>query len=209
MSCLSFFVKYKNILLKCVWCVIVPQNGEGVYCIFSFQFAVMVCLLFCYFFFPRRCGVDSLPMCPSLLLTINPYGTVIHSSRIYKSKKKTSLLCVLTTSFNIARFERENEMRRKALKQKKKIGMQPFLESGIHWAEIRNPAVGIRNPQRGIQNPRLSWIPLHRAKHHCLTEQFSVVRCLHLKTSTHYKARGRTRYYFLINIRINICGVSV
>ena len=81
LALLSFFVKYKNILLKCVWCVIVPQNGEGLYCIFSFQFAVMGCLLLCYFFFPRRCGVDSPPMCPSLLLTINPYGTVIHSSR--------------------------------------------------------------------------------------------------------------------------------
>ena len=54
-------------------------------------------------------------------------------------------------------------MRRKALKQKKKIGIQPFLESGIHWAGIRNPVVGIRNPERGIQNPRLSWIPLHGA----------------------------------------------
>ena len=54
-------------------------------------------------------------------------------------------------------------MRRKALKQKK-IGIQPFLESGIHWAEIWNPVLGIRNPQGGIQNPRLSWIPLHGAK---------------------------------------------
>ena len=45
--------------------------------------------------------------------------------------------------FNIARFEHENEMRRKALQQKKKFG--------------------IRNPQGGIQNPRLSWIPLHGA----------------------------------------------
>ena len=52
---------------------------------------------------------------------------------------------------------------KKSIKTEKKIGIQPFLESGIHWAEIRNPVVGIRNPQRGIQNPRLSWIPLHRA----------------------------------------------
>ena len=33
-----FFVKYKNILLKCLWCISVPQNGEGLCCIFSFQF---------------------------------------------------------------------------------------------------------------------------------------------------------------------------
>ena len=67
-------------------------------------------------------------------------------------------------SFNIARFEHVNEMRRKASKQKKKNGIQPFLESRIHWAGIRNPVLGIRNPQGGIQNPRLSWIPLHGAK---------------------------------------------
>ena len=24
-----FFVEYKNILLQCLWCIIVPQNGEG------------------------------------------------------------------------------------------------------------------------------------------------------------------------------------
>ena len=65
--------------------------------------------------------------------------------------------------FNIARFEHENEMRRKALQKKKKFGIQPFLESGIHWAGIRNPVLGIQNPQGGMQNPRLSWIPLHGA----------------------------------------------
>ena len=45
---------------------------------------------------------------------------------------------------------------KKRIKTEEKSGIQPFLESGIHWAEMRNPVVG-------IQNPRLSWIPLHRA----------------------------------------------
>lgn len=83
---------------------------------------------------------------------------------ICKSKKKTNLFCFLTTFFKTARFEHENEMRRKALKHTKKFGIQPFWESGIHWAGIRNPVPGIRNPQCGIQNPRLSWIPLHGAQ---------------------------------------------
>ena len=46
--------------------------------------------------------------------------------------------------FNIARFEHENEMRRKALKQKKNLESSPFwnpesteLESGIHRVESR------------------------------------------------------------------------
>ena len=47
------------------------------------------------------------------------------------------------------------------------MGIQPFLESGIHCAGIRNPVTGIRNPQRGIQNPRMSWIPLHGAIYNC------------------------------------------
>ena len=57
------------------------------------------------------------------------------------------------TSFNIARFEHENEMRRKALKQKK-IGIQPFLESGIHCAGIRNQYLEsrIHNVESRIQD---------------------------------------------------------
>ena len=49
-----------------------------------------------------------------------------------------------TTSFNIVRFEHENEMRRKALKQIKNLESSPFrnpesteLESGIHRVEFR------------------------------------------------------------------------
>ena len=49
--------------------------------------------------------------------TINPYGTVYIQPVIYKSNKKTNLLCIVTTSFNLARFEHENEMQRKALEQ--------------------------------------------------------------------------------------------
>ena len=69
-------------------------------------------------------------------------------------------------------------MRRKALKQKK-IGIQPFLESGIHCAGIRNPVPGIRNPQRGIQNPRMSWIPLHGAKDLALLEEKKAIRAIY------------------------------
>ena len=84
----------------------------------------------CYFF-PRCCGLDSPPMSPSLL-----YHKPLRNCNIFfqffdKSKKKTKWFCILTTSFNTARFEHENEMRGKALKRKK-IGIQPFLESGIH-----------------------------------------------------------------------------
>ena len=87
----------------------------------------------CYFFL-RCCGVDTPPMSPSLL-----HHKPLRNSNTFlplfcKSKKKTNfvLLRLLATSFNTARFEHENEMRRKALKQKKICGIQLFLESGIH-----------------------------------------------------------------------------
>ena len=68
-------------------------------------------------------------------------------------------------SNNVFQYSRIRTRKRNAKKSIKteNIGIQPFLESGIHWAGIRNPVVRIRNPQRGIQNPRLSWIPLHGA----------------------------------------------
>ena len=54
-------------------------------------------------------------------------------------------------SFNIARFEHVNEMRRKALKQKKKMESSPFwnpesteLESGIQYSESGIHRVGSR-----------------------------------------------------------------
>ena len=64
------------------------------------------------------------------------------------------LLCLLTTSFNTARFEHENEMRRKALKQKKNLESSPFwnpesteLESGIQYSES-----GIHRVESRIQD---------------------------------------------------------
>ena len=57
-------------------------------------------------------------------------------------------------SFNIARFEHENEMRRKALKQKKNLESSPFwnpesteLESGIQYSES-----GIHRVESRIQD---------------------------------------------------------
>ena len=99
----------------------------------------------------RGVAVWTVPQCPPHYHTRNP----LRNCNTFFPKKKTNLLCILTRSFNIARFEHENEMRRKALRPKK--NWNPALSG------IRNPVVGIRNPKRGIQNPRLSWIPSHGA----------------------------------------------
>ena len=57
--------------------------------------------------------------------------------------------------FQYSKIRTRKRNAKKSIKTEKKIGIQPFLESGIHWAGIRNPVVGIRNPQRGIQMPTL------------------------------------------------------
>ena len=116
----------------------------------------------CYFF-PRCCGVDSPPMPPSLLYLkpLRNGDTFLHL--IYKSKKKTNLSCILNNFFQYSKILTRKQNAMKSIKTEKTFVIQPFLESGIHWARIRNPVLGIRNPKGGIQNPRLSWIPLHGA----------------------------------------------
>ena len=63
--------------------------------------------------------------------------------------------------FNIPRFEQENEMRRKALKQKKKLESSPFwnpesteLESE---SSIRNPESTGWNPESKTVMDSLTW----------------------------------------------------
>ena len=51
-----FFLKYKIILLKCLWSIIVPQNGEGPCSIFSFQFKARLALSI------QLCTVQSVDM---------------------------------------------------------------------------------------------------------------------------------------------------
>ena len=117
----------------------------------------MRCLCFATFFcidamsviFFRGVAVWTVPQCPPHYDALNPYGTVktfLHV--IYKSKKKTNLLCILSNVFQYSKIRTRKRNAKKSIKTEK----------------ICNPALfGIRNPQVGIQNPRLSWIPLHGA----------------------------------------------
>ena len=75
---------------------------------------------------------------------------------IYKSKKKTNLLCIINNVFQYSKIRTRKRIAKKSIKTEK--NWNPALFG------IRNPVLGIRNPQGGIQNPRLSWIPLHGAK---------------------------------------------
>ena len=94
-------------------------------------------------------------MSPSLLYLkpLRNSNTFLHV--IYKSKKKTNLLCILNNVFQYSKIRTRKPNAKKSIKTEKIWNPALF--------GIRNPVLGIRNPQGGIQNPRLSWILLHGA----------------------------------------------
>ena len=96
----------------------------------------------CYFF-PRCCSVDSPPMSPSLLYLkpLRNINTFLHI--IYKSKKKTNLLCILNNVFQYSKIRTRKRNAKKSIKAEKKYGIQPF------W----NPESSTRNPESTGWNP--------------------------------------------------------
>ena len=102
----------------------------------------------CLLFFPRCCGVDSPPMSPSLsyLKPVRSSKTFLHV--IYKSKKKTNLLCILNNVFQYNKI-RTRKRNAKKCEMRRKFGIQPFLESGIQYSES-----GIHRVESRIQDCR-------------------------------------------------------
>ena len=107
----------------------------------------------CYFF-PRCCGVDSPPMSPSLLYLkpLRNSKTFLHV--IYKSKKKTNLLCILNNVFQYSKIRTRKRNAKKSIKTEKNLESSPFwnpesteLESGIQYSES-----GIHRVESRIQD---------------------------------------------------------
>ena len=96
----------------------------------------------CYFF-PRCCGVDSPPMSPSLLYLkpLRNSNTFLHV--IYKSKKKTNLLCILNNVFQYSKIWTRKRNAKKSIKTEKKLESSPF------W----NPESSSWNPESTAWNP--------------------------------------------------------
>ena len=111
----------------------------------------------CLLFLSWCCGVNSSRMSPSLLYLkpLRNSDTFLHV--IYKSKKKTNLLCILNNVFQYSKIRTRKRNAKKSIKTEKIWNPALF--------GIRNPVLGIRNPLGGIQNPGLSWIPLHGANY--------------------------------------------
>ena len=109
-------------------------------------FEVMRCLLF----FPRCCSVDSPPMSSSLLYLkpLRNSKTFLHV--IYKSKKKTNLLCILNNVFQYSKIRTRKRNAKKSIKTER-IWNPALL--GI-WNPLSwNPDSSTRNPQSTGWNP--------------------------------------------------------
>ena len=98
--------------------------------------------MWCLLFFPWCCGVDSPPMSPSLLYLkpLRNSNTFLHV--IYKSKKKTNLLCILNNVFQYSKIRTRKRNAKKSIKTEKNLESSPFwnpesteLESGIQYTE--------------------------------------------------------------------------
>ena len=76
-------------------------------------------------------------MSPSLLYLkpLRNSNTFLHV--IYKSKKKTNLLCILNNVFQYSKIRTRKRNAKKSIKTEEKFGIQPFLESGMHRVESR------------------------------------------------------------------------
>ena len=101
-------------------------------------------------FFPRCCGVDSPPMSPSLLYLkpLRNSNTFLHV--IYKSKKKTNLLCILNNVFQYSKIRTRKRNAKKSIKAEKNWNPARFgIRNLLSW----NPESSTRNPESRGCNP--------------------------------------------------------
>ena len=108
----------------------------------------------CYFF--RGVAVWTVPQCPPHYYTLNVplrnSNTFLHV--IYKSKKKTNLLCILNNVFQYSKIRTRKRNAKKSIKTEKNLESSPFwnpesteLESGIQYSES-----GLQRVQSRIQD---------------------------------------------------------
>ena len=113
-------------------------------------FATFFCGDAVFVIFFRGVAMWTVPQCPPRYFKpLRNGNTFLHV--IYKSKKKANLSCILNDVFQYsARFEHENEMWRKALKQKKNWNTALFgSRNPLRW----NPESSTRNPESTGWNP--------------------------------------------------------
>ena len=104
----------------------------------------------CLLFFPRCCGVYSPLMSPSILYLkpLRNINTFLHV--IYKSKKKTNLLCILNNVFQYSKIRTQKRNAKKSIKTEKIWNPALFgIRNPLSW----NPESSTRNPEFTGWNP--------------------------------------------------------
>ena len=129
----------------------------------------------CYFF-PLCCGVDSPPMSPSLLYVKPLWNSKTFLHVIYKSKKKTNLLCILNNVFQYSKIRTRKRNAKKSIKTEKIWNPALFgIRNPLSW----NPESSTRNPESTGWNPEsktvmdsLTWgetLAVHVLEDQCLS----------------------------------------
>ena len=115
----------------------------------------------CLLFFPRCCGVNSPPMTPSFLYLkpLRNSNTFLHI--IYKSKKKTNLLCILNNVFQYSKIRTRKRNAKKSIKTEKIWNPALFgIRNPLSWnpeSSTRNPESTGRNPESKTVMDSLTW----------------------------------------------------
>ena len=103
----------------------------------------------CYFFF-RGVAVWTVPQCPSLLYLkpLRNSKTFLHV--IYKSKKKTNLLCIKNNVFQYSKIRTRKRNAKESIKTVKNWNPALFgIQNPLCW----NPESSTRNPESTAWNP--------------------------------------------------------
>ena len=101
--------------------------------------------------FFRGVAVWTVPQCPHHYYTLNPGNSNTFLHVIYKSKKKTNLLCILNNVFQYSKIRTRKRNAKKSIKTEKICNPALFgIRNPLSW----NPESSDRNPESTGWNPQ-------------------------------------------------------
>ena len=126
-------IEGQNLKLQCR-CFATFFGGDVVFVIFSF----------------RGVAVWTVPQCPPPYYTINPYGTVIHSTHNLQIEKENKLVMHSNNVFQYSKIQTRKRNAKKSIKAVKNWNPALFgIRNPLCW----NPESSTRNPESTAWNP--------------------------------------------------------
>ena len=126
-------IEGQNLKLRCR-CFATFFCGDAVFVIFSF----------------RGVAVWTVPQCPPPYYTINPYGTVIHSTHNLQIEKENKLVMHSNNVFQYSKIQTRKRNAKKSIKTVKNWNPALFgIRNPLCW----NPESSTRNPESTAWNP--------------------------------------------------------